>query len=213
MAEVLLALAWFAYFALHSLLADTRTKQRVEQRWPGFMPGYRLAYNVLALLLLIPILVLVYGSDRDWLWQWTGATAWLANGLTTASLVLFLTVSRAYAMDEFLGLRQWRERTGDDGQAFTISVLHRFVRHPWYSLGLILLWTRDMNPPLLVSALAITVYLIVGSRLEERSLVMRFGEAYRRYMERVPGLVPLPWKFLSTSDAERLMHPATPDQE
>ena len=30
------------------------------------------------------------------------------------------------------------------------------------------------------------------------------GDAYRRYRERVPALFPLPWRYLSRSEAERL---------
>lgn len=48
----------------------------------------------------------------------------------------------------------------------------------------------------LVSSLAMTLYLVVGSYLEERKLVLEYGEMYRRYQQKVPGLIPLPWKYL-----------------
>ena len=82
--------------------------------------------------------------------------------------------------------------------------LHRHVRHPWYALSLVLLWTRDMSTALLVSALAITAYFVVGSWLEERKLLARFGPAYGQYMARVPGLVPRPWRRLSREEARQL---------
>lgn len=53
-----------------------------------------------------------------------------------------------------------------------------------------------MNAASLVSALAVTLYFIVGSRLEENKLVAIHGDAYRDYMGQVPGLLPLPWKRL-----------------
>jgi hypothetical protein len=93
----------------------------------------------------------------------------------------------------------------EDQERFYISPLHRFVRHPWYSLGLVLVWTRDMNGPLLLSASAITLYFIVGSRLEERKLLVYHGEAYRRYRARVPGLIPLPWRYLNRQAARALV--------
>jgi steroid 5-alpha reductase family enzyme len=116
-------------------------------------------------------------------------------------------------MDEFLGLRQIREHGNVDLQDFTISVFHRFVRHPWYCFSLALIWTRDMNGPLLVSAVAITVYFIVGSKLEERKLIARYGEKYRRYIARVPALVPLPWKYLTAAEAEALALAKQPPAE
>ena len=75
------------------------------------------------------------------------------------------------------------------------------MRHPWYSFGLVIVWTRDMNEAMLVSAIAITAYFVIGSRFEERKLIAVHGEAYRRYRQRVPALVPLPWKYLGSDEA------------
>jgi len=79
------------------------------------------------------------------------------------------------------------------------------VRHPWYSLGLVLLWTRDMDPALLTSAVLTTLYIGVGSRLEERKLIVFHGEIYRRYRGRVPALIPSPWRYLTGEEAEALL--------
>jgi len=54
---------------------------------------------------------------------------------------------------------------------------------------------------MLVSALAITLYFVLGSRLEERKLIAVHGDTYRRYRAKVPGLLPLPWKRLSREEA------------
>ncbi len=201
-----IALAWFAYFTLHSLLAASATKHWVGRRWPRLMTGYRAIFNFVAASALLPVLWLVYDTQSDWLWRWHGAWAWLANALALLAIACFVASTRAYDMGEFLGLRQLREHHDDDLQTFTLSVFHRFVRHPWYCFGLVLIWTRDMNAPLLVSAAAITLYFIVGSKLEERKLVDRYGEKYRTYMAKVPGLVPLPWRFLTAAEAEALLN-------
>ena len=201
-----IAVAWLAYCVLHSLLADADVKSWFAARWPKFMPCYRLAFNILSVLTLLPVLFLVYSTESIWLWRWQGIWAWLADGLALASILCFFASTRSYNMDEFLGLRQLKEHVSDDQQGFTLSIFHRFVRHPWYSFSLILIWTRDMNEPLLISALAITLYLVLGSKLEESTLIARYGERYRTYISKVPGLIPLPWKYLSTSEAEALMH-------
>jgi methanethiol S-methyltransferase len=204
---VWIALAWLLYGTVHSLLASFAMKNRIADRWPEFMPAYRLAYNIFAAVTLLPVLWLVYGTPSEWLWRWTGVWAWLANGLALAAIAGVMLSGRAYDMGEFLGLRQMRQhdRGTRDRESFRISTLHRYVRHPWYCLGLVLIWTRDMNGPLLVSAVAITLYFIVGSRLEETKLIAMHGDAYRRYRERVPGLLPLPWKRLSEAEASELV--------
>ncbi|MCM2288781.1 MAG: hypothetical protein NDI67_07115 [Sulfuritalea sp.] len=199
-----IALVWLAYFALHSMLAASFVKAWVAGRWPQAMPGYRLAFNVLATVTLLPVLWLVYATESDWLWQWRGAWGWLANGVALAAVAGFLATGRSYDMGEFIGLRQLLSQGKDQPEGFRVSFAHRFVRHPWYCIGLLLLWSRDMNGPLLVSALMITAYLVVGSRLEEGKLIASYGETYRRYMAQVPGLIPLPWKFLTATQAAAL---------
>jgi protein-S-isoprenylcysteine O-methyltransferase Ste14 len=201
-----LALAWCAYAALHSLLASFVVKRGVAARWPGLMPGYRLAYNLIAAVTALPLVWLIYATPGGWLWRWTGAWAWLADGLALVAVGVLLLSSRHYDMDEFLGLRQIRDGAAqpDRPGGFSLSPFHRYVRHPWYCCGLVLVWTRDMNPALLLSALAITVYFVIGSRLEERKLIALHGDVYRRYMARVPGLLPLPWKYLRRAEAREL---------
>ena len=43
---------------------------------------------------------------------------------------------------------------------------------------------------MLVSAVLLTLYFVVGSHLEEKKLAAFHGDIYRRYMQRVPGLIP-----------------------
>lgn len=205
-----LALGWLMYAVAHSLLASLACKGWVTRRWPGFAPYYRLAFNLQSLLLLLPLVWATYAIPGEWLWRWSGLSAWLANGLALAALAGFWFSMGSYDMGEFLGTKPLREKRRDavEHEGLRISPLHRHVRHPWYALGLVLLWTRDMNAPLLVSATAITLYLIVGARLEEHKLAARFGEAYQAYRQKVPGLIPRPWRRLTAAEAEALMQRA-----
>ena len=204
---VLLAICWIAYFALHSTLASLAVKRRVAATLPHLMPYYRLTFNLLAVLLILPILWLTYRDAGPLLWRWHGAAAWLANGLALAALFGFWLSLRNYDMQEFLGLRQLQLnlRKVEDQEHFHLSPFHRYVRHPWYFFGLVLVWTRDMNATTLLSSAFITLYFVIGSRLEEKKLLVYHGDTYRRYMARVPGLIPLPWKFLTPEEAETLL--------
>ena len=201
-----LALAWAAYFALHSALATLTLKGRVAAWRPQWIPLYRLAYNGLALALILPLLAWTLSWDGPLLWQWHGPWQWLGNGLASLAALAFVWTLRDYDGAEFLGLRQWRagERRVEDQEAFQLSPLHRVVRHPWYALGLVLLWTRDMDAARLVAAILATAYVLVGLRFEERRLIAFHGEAYRRYRQRVPALLPRPWRWLRATEADAL---------
>jgi len=203
---LLLILSWLAYFSLHSLLASIGVKQFVALRWPRAMPAYRLGFNVLAVLLLAVPLHLTLTYSGPWIWRWSGLASGVALVLSAAAVVGFLWSLKFYDGREFLGLRQLAEHNTsvDDQEQFQLSPLQRWVRHPWYFFALVIIWTRDMNAAMLITAILMTLYFVIGSRLEERKLLRYHGEIYRRYRKRVPGLVPLPWKHLSESDAQAL---------
>ena len=65
-----------------------------------------------------------------------------------------------------------------------------------------------MSAAMLVSSVMMTIYFIIGSRLEEEKLLIYHGEVYRTYMKRVPGLIPLPGKSLTAQEAAALVKAA-----
>ncbi|MEO1767264.1 methyltransferase family protein [Thiobacter aerophilum] len=199
----LIAGAWLAYGALHSVLASHACKQWVGRHWPRLLSAYRLLFNLVAVIALAPPLWLTGRFDGPVLWQ---VPTWIAWPALVVAGVGFAWSMRWYDGATFLGLPQWRRRIGPDDarEAFTISPLHRYVRHPWYAMGLILLWTRNMNAAWLTTAVVITLYLLIGSRLEENKLMALYGEAYRRYRARVPALIPWPGRSLTQRDAQAL---------
>jgi protein-S-isoprenylcysteine O-methyltransferase Ste14 len=203
---VALGASWLIYAAIHSLLASHAVKRLVAARCPGCMGGYRLFYNVLAVGLLPVPLWLTFSLPGQPLWQWVGGWAWLGNGLALLAMLGFAYSLRFYDGSGFLGLRQLREdhRALTEPEGLCISPLHRWVRHPWYTLGLVILWTRDMDAPLLLTSVLVTAYFVIGSRLEERKLLAQYGEAYARYRALVPGLLPRPWRHLSAAQASEL---------
>jgi len=120
------------------------------------------------------------------------------NGLAISAALTILWTLKYYDGTDFSGLKQLRDGITDvqDQEHFVVSPLHRFVRHPWYFLILIILWTRPMDQATLIGTVLITLYLMIGSRLEESKLLIYHGEQYQCYRSQVPGLFPLPWKYL-----------------
>jgi protein-S-isoprenylcysteine O-methyltransferase Ste14 len=98
-------------------------------------------------------------------------------------------------MLQFLGIRQIRTGASHGaltatGRLHTTGIL-RITRHPWYLGAIMLLWAGDLDASTLIGNIILTLYLIVGTVLEERKLVGEFGEDYRRYQKQVSMLVPL----------------------
>ena len=202
-----LALYLLAYCVLHSWLASNGLKAYCRLRWPELMRGYRLLYNLLAVLLLLPLLILFWLAQGPLLWHWQGVMAWLMNGLALLALLGFISSLKDYDLSQFSGTAQWRGEQRDDPEQqahLRIGRWHRWVRHPWYFFALVLIWTRSMDAAQLLVSAAFTLYFIVGSKLEEAKLLVQFGEPYRRYCQSVPGLIPLPWCRLTEAQASEL---------
>lgn len=206
----LLAVSWVLYAAVHSALASRTGKTWARSRFPNRFAAYRLLFNVAAVVLLAPPLWLLYSYPGTPLWRWPPALGWIADGAALAATFGFVWTMRVYDSAEFLGLRQLRQSVADvlHPAPLRLSWAHRFVRHPWYFFGLVILWTREMNAALLLTAVILSLYLAVGSRREESDLIARYGEQYREYRKRVPGLFPLPWRFLSARQAQDILNMA-----
>jgi protein-S-isoprenylcysteine O-methyltransferase Ste14 len=120
--------------------------------------------------------------------------------LLTIAVLLFFTGARHYDILQFLGLRQLRKGAShsaltETGKLDTAGILG-ITRHPWYLGTIMLIWARGLDVSALITNIVLTIYLIVGTVLEERKLLIEYGEDYRRYQERVSMLIP--FKYLKS---------------
>jgi protein-S-isoprenylcysteine O-methyltransferase Ste14 len=70
---------------------------------------------------------------------------------------------------------------------------YRWVRHPFYLSVLLLVVSCSIlaaNWFIFASGLAVFTLMVVRTRIEEGKLVERFGDEYRRYLERTGGFFP-----------------------
>lgn len=71
--------------------------------------------------------------------------------------------------------------------------IHNYVRHPLYLGTLLFIWGLFLIFPMLnnlIAVVVITGYVLIGTRLEEKKLLIEFGNSYADYISRVPGLFP-----------------------
>lgn len=59
-----------------------------------------------------------------------------------------------------------------------------------YFALLIYLWCQTFSLTDIVVNIVLTVYIIIGTKLEERKLVLEFGDTYIKYQQEVPMLIP-----------------------
>jgi len=198
MQYVVVALLWLGWCALHSgliSLSAVGAARRYGGRW---FHCYRIAYNLVAIATFVPVAHYAHTVHGPVLIRWQGlwfGVRWL---LLTISGVLFVAGARQYDTLQFLGIRQAltgasRRGLTDTGHFETAGVL-RWVRHPWYAAAVLLVWTSSatLDAGAVVTSGMLTLYLIIGTLLEERKLVIEFGDSYREYQRSVPMLIPRP---------------------
>lgn len=138
-----------------------------------------------------------------WLWRPLPDAAWDADQAAVRAAVYAvsfagwaLVLLSTFAIDHYdlFGVRQVLRHHDDrspDEPTLVTPLLYRVVRHPLYLGFLIAFWAAPtMSAGRLLFAAAMTGYVLVAIRLEERDLVGTFGDRYRAYRRRVPGLIP-----------------------
>lgn len=197
MPYVILSTLWLAWCFVHSALISRSTTEHLRQKLGDRIRFHRMAYNLLALMTLIPIVLYKRSLAGPLIFQWTGPAVALQVFLVIVSLALFVAGARHYDGLTFLGLRQIgiggrRSLLTASGELERDGIL-AVTRHPWYLGAILILWTRNLWLPTLITNMILSAYLIVGTILEERKLVAEFGDEYRRYQNEVSMLFPTRW--------------------
>lgn len=192
---IIIFLAFVVYSALHSVLASHTLKGWVRGAFgeAAFQRYYRLAFNFIGGLTLLPILWLVAAlPDRPlyvilYPWRWLSYA-----GQLLGAWILWASLQQTSAFD-FLGLRQVFAQAG---QAADVELVtggpYARMRHPLYTGSLLVLWLLPMmSLNLFTLNLAIGLYFWIGAYFEERKLSRYFGAAYDEYKASTPMFVPL----------------------
>lgn len=178
---------------VHSWLAAHTTKATAERLFGArrFNRWYRLVYNVFSALTFLPILLmLVLLPDQPF---YTVPMPWAVGFVALQVLGAILLVVGVLQTDtlSFIGLRQLIQDPDTIPSALITHGLYRYVRHPLYTAGLMMLWfTPQVSRNLFTVFVVLTLYLIIGAIFEERKLLREFGQDYADYRARTPMLIP-----------------------
>jgi protein-S-isoprenylcysteine O-methyltransferase Ste14 len=188
--HVLIAVFWTVYVVLHSALASIGVKKIFRKKLGGYFKHYRLAYTFFAFAGL-SLVVWYQASVRSMtLFRPVLFTNITGSIVAAVGLIIMLICIKKY----FMGLSGLRSLIEEETYSeLHISGIHRYVRHPLYLGTFLFIWGAAVLFPtlsLVVSNSVITIYTLIGIGLEEKKLVLDFGEQYRAYQKKVPKLIP-----------------------
>ncbi len=197
---VLLCICWFCWCLMHSLLIHSHVASHLKKAIPGLKKYYRFLYNGFSFVTLLPLVFITRRMGGDVVFAWSGYGHFIQLILIIIALYLFWGGAKVYDLQIFLGLKQYR--TGKElalltkEAVFTERGVFAITRHPWYLGTLLLIWSLPTVYPkaIFLAAGILSIYLVVGTILEEQRLVVLHGDKYREYMDHVSML--LPWKWV-----------------
>ena len=181
------------FFIQHSGMVRASFRNRISSAIPSdYHPA---TYSILSGIVLI-VVVLLWQTSQTVLFQIQGPLRMLPRLISFLAIAGFIWGVRALRTFDPFGRNPIVARLRG-GQlrppAFDLGGPYLWVRHPLYFFSLVLIWSAPVvsSDRLLFNVLW-TLWIVLGSHLEEKDLVAEFGERYRRYQERVPML--LPWR-------------------
>jgi protein-S-isoprenylcysteine O-methyltransferase Ste14 len=182
---------WILFCVLHSLFAARWWKVKMSRLLGRSFRFYRFYYSVFATLSLLVLLVFQVMIKSPVLWRSSGIFRFVGLFSGSTGIIIMLACMKKYFSD-VSGIRAFSGEKNTTALLLTEG-LHNHTRHPLYFGTLLFIWSLFLLFPLLsnlISCCLISVYTVAGIHIEERKLVMEFGENYKDYARKVPMLIP-----------------------
>jgi len=189
---LLVFLATAAWGGLHSLLAALGTKKWIRQTFGRrICRFYRLIYVAVAILTLIPILAMLALLPQRVLWIIPPPWIYMTLVIQFLAVLGIMTTVLQTNVWTFVGIRQLENPKAEQESEFVRKGFYRIVRHPMYFFSIIFFWLFPyMTDLVLAFIIASTLYFLIGSIPEEQKLREIYGDAYEKYQEEVPRIIP-----------------------
>jgi protein-S-isoprenylcysteine O-methyltransferase Ste14 len=187
-------LMWAGFGVIHSALISLRFTNWAARVMGKYYACYRLIYNLQSIVLVIVLMLVTRTLDSELVIHFTYPWTILQMFLLITSGGLMVWAFLGYDVLEFFGVRQimnpGREKVSAQPKEISKKGLLKIVRHPLYLLFIIIVWSLNSTGVGILVRIILTVYIVVGTWLEEKKLVKEFGSAYIQYQKEVPALVP-----------------------
>ena len=182
------------FFIQHSVMIRTSFRNQLASIIP---PRYHPSTYAVASGIALTAVVLLWQPSQTVVYHAEGLLRFLARAISLFAVVGFSWGVRALGNFDTFGLvpikvhlrgKQLRPPN------FVLRGPYLWIRHPLYFFMIVLIWSApDVSLDRLLFNILWTLWIVVGSYLEERDLVAEFGEKYRQYQKTVPMLFP--WRF------------------
>ena len=184
-----------AFFIQHSTMVRKSFRQFLSRFIPDAYSGA--IYSITSGIFLF--LVVIFWQGTSSLFEAEGITRVFMRILYILPFAGFIWGNKAlgWSFDPagIKGIVDYQKGRKPRPVALTIKGPYKWVRHPLYLFVLVMIWLcPSLTTDRLLFNILWSVWIFVGTILEERDLVTQFGDAYREYQQNVSMLFP--FKFI-----------------
>ncbi len=186
------------FFIQHSLMIRKAVREKIDRYLPkeSFY-----AFHSICSGILLGSTVLLWQETDLLLLSVSEPYNYLFRTITISSIVGLLWAIKSLTDFDPFGRKQisnfLKNRKIED-QVFILRGPYKITRHPFYFFILLMMWSYPvMTLDRLLFSLSWTIWVTLGSILEEKDLVKEIGNDYVKYQAEVPMLVPfkiIKWK-------------------
>jgi methanethiol S-methyltransferase len=195
MKYLIIILTWSVYCILHSYLISIKFTEFMTRFLKNYYAFFRIFYNIFSFVLLIILIRYTDSLGSEFTITLTDTLIIIRYILTSATLTMFFW---AFFFDydslSFFGVRQimnfGKTKKINPEEEIKKTGLLGIVRHPMYLALIIFLWVNIKSEIDIIINIVLTIYIIIGTVVEEKKLVLEYGDAYSRYQREVPMLIP-----------------------
>ena len=180
-----------AFFLQHSLMIRRSFRKAVGRILPA---EYDAAFFSIASGIVLLVMLVFWQESAYKLGEIQGTARFLRRRVRRLCLAGFVWGMGALGVFDPFGLIPILDHLRGKKRPSVPLVVrgpYRWVRHPLYLFLILMFWSYpDLTADRLLFNVLWTVWMIIGTVLEERDLVASFGDAYRDYQAEVPMLIP-----------------------
>ncbi len=183
------------FFLQHSIMIRRSLRRSLERFVPEYC--YGAVYTIFSGMALLAVLGLWQASATN-VYELHGAARvtmrvlWLLSFVGFSWGIVSLERFDAFGIEALVAHVRGKPVPT---MPFTVKGPYRYLRHPFYAFSIVALWAiPSLSLDRLLFNGLFTGWIIVGAALEERDLLVQFGEDYARYRREVPMFVPRPWR-------------------
>jgi protein-S-isoprenylcysteine O-methyltransferase Ste14 len=190
-ALVLNACLSLIFFLQHSIFVRRGFKQWLGKRIPDIY--HNAFYGITSAIALLLVLVFWQTSSIVTA-RADGIIFWLLRALFLICLAGFFWGVKSLGSFDALGVKalmRYISNRPDKPQQIIAKGPYRWARHPLYLFLIIMIWACPvLTLDRLIFNIIWSIWIIIGTFLEDRDLHREFGSQYSEYSSRVPILIP-----------------------